>query len=48
LSKLLLPKLKKCGKGGGRVVNVSSLGHEWVKNGLDFENLNCEKSYDGG
>lgn len=43
LTNLLLPFIEK--SEDGRIVNVSSMAHQWGK--IDFENLNGEKEYDG-
>mmetsp|Transcript_8500 Transcript_8500/g.10905 ORF Transcript_8500/g.10905 Transcript_8500/m.10905 type:complete len:397 (-) Transcript_8500:32-1222(-) len=41
LTALLFPSLNK----GGRIVNVSSMAHLIVADGLDMDNLNAEKGY---
>jgi NAD(P)-dependent dehydrogenase (short-subunit alcohol dehydrogenase family) len=42
LTALLFPVLSR---NGARVINVSSAAHQFAFSGLDFENLNGEKSY---
>jgi retinol dehydrogenase-12 len=43
LTNLLLPFIEK--SDDGRIVNVSSMAHQWGK--IDYENLNGEIEYDG-
>ncbi len=43
LTNILFPFIEK--SDDGRIVNVSSMAHQWGK--IDFENLNGEKEYDG-
>ena len=43
LTNLLLPKLNQA--PSARIVTVSALAHEFVKSGIPFDNLNCEKSF---
>jgi len=46
LTKLLLDKLE-ANPGGARVVNVSSHAHKLARTGLDFDDLQTERSYAG-